>query len=67
MYLAPDGDELEIASAAATYLAAMPIERLQGADPADMATRALGDCPRRAGGGRAVVGQLENLPGRPFW
>ncbi len=37
MYLAPDGDELEIASAAATYLAdAMPVERLHGANPADM-------------------------------
>jgi alkylation response protein AidB-like acyl-CoA dehydrogenase len=37
VYLAPDGDELEIASAAATYLAdAMPVERLHGASPADM-------------------------------
>ncbi len=37
MYLAPDGDELEIASAAASYLAdAMPIERLHDGNPADM-------------------------------
>ncbi len=37
MYLAPDGDELEIASAAATYLAdTMPIERLHNANSADM-------------------------------
>ena len=37
MYLAPDGDELEIASAAASYLAeAMPVERLHGVSPADM-------------------------------
>jgi alkylation response protein AidB-like acyl-CoA dehydrogenase len=37
MYLAPDGEELEIASAAATYLAdAMPIDRLHGSSPADM-------------------------------
>lgn len=37
MYLAPDGDEVEIANAAADFLAeAMPIERLHGASPADM-------------------------------
>lgn len=37
MYLAPDGDELEIASAAASYLAdAMPVDRLHSANPADM-------------------------------
>lgn len=37
MYLAPDGDEVEIANAAATFLAeAMPVERLHGAAPADM-------------------------------
>lgn len=37
MYLVPDGDELEIASAAASYLAdAMPIDRLHAADPADL-------------------------------
>jgi alkylation response protein AidB-like acyl-CoA dehydrogenase len=37
MYLAPDGDELEIASAAATYLAdAMAVDRLHGSDPANM-------------------------------
>ena len=37
MYLAPDGDELEIATAAADFLsAAMPIERLHTAGPADM-------------------------------
>ena len=38
MYLVPDGDELEIANAAAEFLAdAMTIERLHGAAPADMA------------------------------
>jgi alkylation response protein AidB-like acyl-CoA dehydrogenase len=38
MYLVPDGDELEIANAAAVFLAdAMTIERLHGTDPADMA------------------------------
>lgn len=46
MFLAPDGDEVEIANAAAEYLAeAMPIDRLHGADPADMGgdlRRALG-------------------------
>jgi alkylation response protein AidB-like acyl-CoA dehydrogenase len=37
MYLAPDGDEVEIASAAAAFLAdAMPIERLHTANPADL-------------------------------
>ena len=37
MYLAPDGDELEIAQAAAGFLAeAMPIDRLHGASCADM-------------------------------
>ena len=37
MYLVPDGEELEIASAAADYLAAaMPIDRLHHADSADM-------------------------------
>ena len=37
MYLVPDGDELEIANAAAEFLAdAMTIERLHGAAPADM-------------------------------
>lgn len=37
MYLAPEGDELEIASAAGTFLAAaMPITRLHGTDPSDM-------------------------------
>jgi alkylation response protein AidB-like acyl-CoA dehydrogenase len=37
MYLVPDGDELEIASAAASYLAdAMSIDRLHAADPADL-------------------------------
>ena len=37
MYLVPDGEELEIATAAADYLAdAMPIERLHHADSADM-------------------------------
>ena len=37
MFLAPDGDEIEIANAAADYLAAaMPIDRLHGADRADM-------------------------------
>ncbi len=37
MYLAPDGDELEIATAAADFLsAAMPIERLHSAGSADM-------------------------------
>jgi alkylation response protein AidB-like acyl-CoA dehydrogenase len=38
MYLVPDGDELEIAGAAAAFLAdAMTIDRLHGAAPADMA------------------------------
>ena len=38
MYLVPDGDELEIANAAAVFLAdAMTIQRLHGAAPADMA------------------------------
>jgi len=38
MYLVPDGDELEIANAAAEFLAdAMTIERLHGAAPADLA------------------------------
>lgn len=37
MYLAPDGDEVEIANAAADFLAeAMPIERLHAAHAADM-------------------------------
>jgi alkylation response protein AidB-like acyl-CoA dehydrogenase len=37
MYLAPDGDEIEIANAAAAFLAdAMPIERLHAADSADL-------------------------------
>lgn len=37
MYLAPDGDEVEIASAAATFVAdAMPIDRLHKPDSADM-------------------------------
>jgi alkylation response protein AidB-like acyl-CoA dehydrogenase len=37
MYLVPDGDELEIANAAAEFLAdAMSIERLHGTAPADM-------------------------------
>ncbi len=37
MYLAPDGDEIEIANAAAGFLAdAMPIERLHAADSADL-------------------------------
>jgi alkylation response protein AidB-like acyl-CoA dehydrogenase len=37
MYLVPDGDELEIANAAAEYLAdTLSIERLHGADPADL-------------------------------
>ena len=37
MYLVPNGDELEIANAAAEFLAdAMTIERLHGAAPADM-------------------------------
>lgn len=37
MYLAPEGDEIEIANAAAEFLAdAMPIERLHGPDPADL-------------------------------
>ena len=37
MFLVPDGDELEIADAAATYLAdAMPIDRLHGPNSADM-------------------------------
>ena len=37
MYLVPDGDELEIANAAAEYLAdAMSIDRIHGADPADL-------------------------------
>jgi len=39
MFLVPDGDELEIADAAATYLAdAMPIDRLHRPDSADMDT-----------------------------
>lgn len=37
MYLAPDGDEIEIANAAAGFLAdAMPIERLHAANSADL-------------------------------
>ena len=37
MYLAPDGDEIEIADAAADFLAvAMPIARLHGANSADL-------------------------------
>ena len=37
MYLAPDGDEIEIADAAADFLAgAMPMARLHGDDPADL-------------------------------
>ena len=37
MYLAPDGDEVDIADAAANFLAAaMPIDRLHAADCADM-------------------------------
>ena len=37
MYLAPDGDEVEIADAAGSFLAdAMPISRLHGSDSADM-------------------------------
>ena len=37
MYLAPDGDEIEIANAAADFLAdAIPIARLHGDDPADL-------------------------------
>jgi|SRR5579863_1261792 len=37
MYLAPDGDEIEIANAAADFLAdALAIERLHGADAADL-------------------------------
>ena len=37
MYLAPEGDEVEIADAAAGFLAdAMPIERLHSADSADL-------------------------------
>lgn len=37
MYLVPDDEELAIASAAAEYLAdAMPIDRLHGANPADL-------------------------------
>ena len=37
MYLVPDGDELEIANAAAEFLAdAMTIDRLHGPSPADM-------------------------------
>jgi alkylation response protein AidB-like acyl-CoA dehydrogenase len=37
MYLAPDGDEVEIANAAGTFLAeAMPIDRLHGPGSADM-------------------------------
>ena len=37
MFLVPDGDELEIADAAATYLAdAMPIDRLHAREAADM-------------------------------
>jgi alkylation response protein AidB-like acyl-CoA dehydrogenase len=39
MFLAPDGDETEIANAAAQFLGeAMPIERLHASDPADMST-----------------------------
>ncbi len=37
MYLAPDGDEIEIADAAADFLAgAIPMARLHGDDPADL-------------------------------
>ena len=37
MYLVPEGDELEIANAAAEFLAdAMTIDRLHGPSPADM-------------------------------
>ena len=37
MYLAPDGDEVEIANAAANFLAeAMPIARLHASDAADL-------------------------------
>ncbi len=37
MFLAPDGDEIEITNAAADFMAnAMPIERLHAADSADM-------------------------------
>ena len=37
MYLAPDGDEIEIANAAADFLAdAIPIARLHGDNPADL-------------------------------
>lgn len=47
MFLAPDGEEIEITNAAADFLAgAMPIERLHGAVPADMdgaLRRQLGD------------------------
>ena len=40
MYLAPDGDEVEIANAAADFLAeAMPIERLHTTSPADMSAQ----------------------------
>lgn len=42
MYLAPDGDEIEIANAAADFLAdAIPIARLHGNDPADLSTSQL--------------------------
>lgn len=61
MYLVPDGDELEIASAAAEYLAdSMSIDRLHAADPADLKAdlrRSLGEMgwyalalPENAGG-----------------
>lgn len=61
MYLVPDGDELEVADAAAGYLAdAMSIDRLHGADAADLKAdlrRALGEMgwyalalPENAGG-----------------
>ena len=47
MFLAPDGDEVAIADAAAEFLAsAMPIDRLHGSDAADMGAdlrRTLGD------------------------
>ena len=42
MYLAPDGDEIEIANAAADFLAdAIPIARLHGNNPADLGTSRL--------------------------
>jgi alkylation response protein AidB-like acyl-CoA dehydrogenase len=42
MYLAPDGDEIEIANAAAGFLAdAMPIERLHGLHSADLSASQL--------------------------